>query len=130
MPLSVLISLPRLFPVLSGRVFHLIIQFTSSRLWRLPFPMKTNSIEHQPTDSEFAVYDCEIHLKFRLIEEKNTLLDRDQLLEMLLEALSYGADEYLEPIHTQVNVQEVAEVEASPQMRRQLIRLRNSNELL
>ncbi|MBD1849642.1 Npun_R1517 family heterocyst differentiation transcriptional regulator [Leptolyngbya sp. FACHB-711] len=92
--------------------------------------MKTDSIEHHPTDSEFTVYDCEIHLKFRLIEEKHTLLDRDRLLEILLDALSYGADEYLEPMQSKVNVQEVSEVEASPQMRRQLIRLRNSNDLI
>ncbi|WP_263971783.1 Npun_R1517 family heterocyst differentiation transcriptional regulator [Leptolyngbya ohadii] len=93
---------------------------------RFAVQMKTNSIEHSLTDSAFAVYDCEIHLKFRLIEDKHTLLDRDRLLEILLDALSYGADEYLEPVQSQVDVQELPEVEASPQMRRQLIRLRNS----
>jgi hypothetical protein len=91
--------------------------------------MKSNSLEHEPINPEFAVYDCEIHLKFRLIEDKRALLDREQLLEILLEALSYGADEYLEPIQTQVEAQEIPEIQASPQMRRQLIRLRNSNEL-
>lgn len=88
--------------------------------------MKPNSLEQQPSSSEFAVYDCEIRLKFRLIEERQTLSNREQLLEVLLDAFSYGADEYLEPEVTHVEAKPVPEVEASPQMRRQLIRLRNS----
>jgi hypothetical protein len=91
--------------------------------------MKSNSLEHQPVSSEFAVYDCEIHLKFRLIEEKHVLRDREKLLEMLLDAFSYGADEFLESVEAVVEAQEVAEINASPQMRRQLIRLRNSSDL-
>jgi hypothetical protein len=89
--------------------------------------MKPNSLEQQPPSSEFAVYDCEIHLKFRLIEEKQIIGNREQLLEMLLDAFSYGADEYLEPVQARVEAQEIAEMDASPQMRRQLIRLRNSS---
>lgn len=89
--------------------------------------MKPNSLEQQPFSSEFAVYDCEIRLKFRLIEEKQMINNREQLLEMLLDAFSYGADEYLEPVQTCVETHEVPEMEASPQMRRQLIRLRNSS---
>lgn len=92
--------------------------------------MKSTSLEQQPTNSEFAVYDCEIRLKFRLIEEKRVLHDREQLLEMLLDAFSYGSDEYLEAVDTQVDTSEVSETEASPQMRRQLIRLRNSREIV
>lgn len=92
--------------------------------------MKSTSLEQQPTNSEFAVYDCEIRLKFRLIEEKRVLHDREQLLEMLLDAFSYGSDEYLEAVDTQVETSEVPEIEASPQMRRQLIRLRNSREIV
>jgi hypothetical protein len=91
--------------------------------------MKPNSLEQQeqqPTSSEFAVYDCEIRLKFRLIEEKKILNNREQLLELLLDAFSYGADEYMEPIQAQVEAHEIPEMESSPQMRRQLIRLRNS----
>jgi hypothetical protein len=91
--------------------------------------MKPNSSEQQSLGSEhpeFAVYDCEIRLKFRLIEEKKILNQREQLLELLLDAFSYGADEYLEPVQAYVDAQEVSEVDASPQMRRQLIRLRNS----
>jgi hypothetical protein len=91
--------------------------------------MKPNSLGQQSLtseSSEFAVYECEIRLKFRLIEEKKVLSNREQLLELLLDAFSYGADEYLEPIQTYVDAQEVLETNASPQMRRQLIRLRNS----
>ncbi|NJO39959.1 MAG: Npun_R1517 family heterocyst differentiation transcriptional regulator [Cyanobacteria bacterium CRU_2_1] len=90
--------------------------------------MKSNSLEREPISPEFAVYDCEIRLKFRLIEEKHVLHDRERLLEMLLDAFSYGADDFLEPVDTHVETQELSEVDASPQMRRQLIRLRNSRE--
>jgi hypothetical protein len=92
--------------------------------------MKPTPLEHQPINSEFAVYDCEIRLKFRLIEEKQTLRDREHLLEMLLDAFSYGADEFLEPLNVHVEAEEVPEVQASPHMRRQLIRLRNSREMV
>jgi len=57
------------------------------------------------------------------------LSDRDHLLELLLEAFLCGSDEYMEPVHSDVQVEEVAEVDAPPQMRRQLIRLRNSKEV-
>lgn len=88
--------------------------------------MKPNSLEQQSLGSEFAVYDCEIRLKFRLIEEKQIIRNREQLLEVLLDAFSYGADEYLEPVQVSVEAEELPETQASPQMRRQLIRLRNS----
>jgi Npun R1517 len=102
--------------------------FTATR--KVLFPqMKFGSLEYQPVNSEVGVYDCEIHLKFKLIEEKGILRDREQLLEILLEAFACGADEYLEPVQIHVEAQEVSEVEASPQMRRQLIRLRNSRDL-
>ncbi|PSB17480.1 hypothetical protein C7B61_05755 [filamentous cyanobacterium CCP1] len=90
--------------------------------------MKPTPLEHQLINSEFAVYDCEIRLKFRLIEEKQALNDRERLLEMLLDAFSYGADEFLEALNVHFEVAEVPETQASPQMRRQLIRLRNSRE--
>ncbi|WAL58545.1 Npun_R1517 family heterocyst differentiation transcriptional regulator [Thermocoleostomius sinensis] len=93
--------------------------------------MKSTSLEdYQAVDSGFAVYDCEIRLKFRLIEEKRVLHDREQLLEMLLDAFSYGADEYLESVDAQVETSEVPETDASPRMRRQLIRLRNSKDVV
>lgn len=98
----------------------------------LLFLMKSDSSDSfnsQPLDTELAVYTCEIHLKFRLIEGKNLPHDREQLLETLLDAFSYGADEYLEPLQAQAQVTEISEIEASPKMRRQLIRLRNSNDL-
>lgn len=91
--------------------------------------MKSSSLEYQPVNSEVGVYDCEIRLKFRLIEEKGVLRDREELLEMLLDAFTCGADEYLEPVQIHVEAKELPEVEASPQMRRQLIRLRNSSDL-
>lgn len=91
--------------------------------------MNSTSLEHQPVSSEIGVYDCEIHLKFKLIEEKGVLRDREQLLEMLLDAFSCGADEFLEPTHIHAVAQEVSETDASPQMRRQLIRLRNLKDL-
>ncbi|HEY9630354.1 MAG TPA: Npun_R1517 family heterocyst differentiation transcriptional regulator [Coleofasciculaceae cyanobacterium] len=90
--------------------------------------MNSNA-DRQTVNPEFAVYDCEIHLKFRLIEEKQVIRSREQLLELLLDAFSYGADEYMESVDTQVKTQELPDVEASPQMRRQLIRLRNSREM-
>lgn len=94
--------------------------------------MKSDSSDsfNPALDSELAVYNCEIHLKFRLIEGKNLPCDREQLLEILLDAFSYGADEYLEPIQAHAEVVEVSEIEASPEMRRQLIRLRNSKDLV
>lgn len=92
--------------------------------------MKSSSVEHQPGNPEFSVYDCEIRLRFKLIEEKRVVQDREHLLEMLLDAFSYGADEYLEPAEIHVEALEVPETHASPQMRRQLIRLRNSREVV
>jgi len=93
--------------------------------------MNSKPVKHQSHNSDvsdISVYDCEIHLKFRLIEEKMNLGDREQLLETLLDAFSCGADDYLEHIQVEVDAQEVPEVQASPKMRRQLIRLRNSRE--
>ena len=90
--------------------------------------MKYDSLEYQPATFDVGVYECEIHLKFRLIEEKGALSDRDQLLEMLLDAFACGTDEYLESMQVHVQAQEIPETDASPKMRRQLIRLRNSHE--
>jgi hypothetical protein len=86
---------------------------------------------HNPVDAPAAVgvYECEIHLKFRLLEEKGVISDREQLLEMLLDAFSAGSDEYMEPLQVSVNAQEISATAASPAMRRQLIRLSNSREL-
>lgn len=69
-------------------------------------------------------------MKFRLIEEQLIMNNEDELLALLLDALSYGSDEYLETIDSQVAVQKLDEVSATPEMRRQLIRLRNSKSLL
>ena len=91
--------------------------------------MKSDAASHQNQKVEITVYECEINLKFRLIEEKGALSQRDQLLDLLIDAFSAGADDYLEPLQTCVKAQEISELEASPQMRRQLMRLRNSSDL-
>jgi len=89
--------------------------------------MKTGSAQQHTHTSDVGVYTCEVHLTFRLVEEKAAMaVESDQLLELLLEALSCGQDDCLESLDTQVNVSETPETEASPRMRRQLMRLRNS----
>ena len=65
-----------------------------------PLPRPINSVE-------VGVYECEIHLKFRLVEEKS---------------------DFIQTLQTAVKAHEVSEFKASPQMRRQLMRLRNSTE--
>ena len=92
--------------------------------------MQYDSLESQQTSVvEVGVYECEVRLRFRLIEEKGVLDERNHLLEALIDAFAYGADEYMEPIQVDAVAQEVSELQASPQLRRQLIRLRNSSEL-
>ncbi|MBD2777093.1 Npun_R1517 family heterocyst differentiation transcriptional regulator [Iningainema tapete] len=89
--------------------------------------MNSKALPRQVSNTDVSVYECEIHLKFRLIEEKSILgNDKDQLLQILLDALTEGSDDFLETLHTLVKAHEVSEFKASPQMRRQLMRLRNS----
>lgn len=90
--------------------------------------MNYDPLEFKVTTPQVGVYECEVRLKFRLIEEKGALSNPEQLLELLLDAYSCGADEFLEPIESTVKAEEISEFTASPQMRRQLIRLRNSKE--
>jgi hypothetical protein len=90
--------------------------------------MKSGSLNNPSRNSEVGVFDCEIHLRFRLVEELDVIRDREHLLDLLLDAFTCGADDFLEPIEVKVETQAVPEIEASPQMRRQLIRLRNSNQ--
>ncbi len=88
--------------------------------------MNSKALPRQINNNEVGVYECEIHLKFRLIEEKTLLSDREQLLQLLLDAfLTEGSDDFLETLQASVKAQEVSEFKASPQMRRQLMRLRN-----
>lgn len=89
--------------------------------------MNLDSSDIKASRSDVGVYDCEVFLKFRLIEDKDLLRDRERLLEMLLDAFSYGADEYLEPLQVNVKANQVSELEVSPGMRRQLMRLRNAS---
>jgi len=88
----------------------------------------THDLQYSVPDSEVGVYECEVHLKFRLIEEKGAIRDREHLLELLIDAFGYGTDDYMEPLQVEVMAKELPEVEASPQMRRHLIRLRNSKD--
>lgn len=86
---------------------------------------------YPPATPDVSIYDCEVHLRFRLIEDGNSLqqLDQRQLLAVLLEAYSYGEDEYLEVNQHQVTVEAIAEAAASPTLRRQIMRLRNASDL-
>ncbi len=91
--------------------------------------MNSKALPLQKNSVEVGVYECEIHLKFRLIEEKSLLSDREQLLQVLLDAfLTEASDDFLETLQASVKALEISELKASPQMRRQLMRLRNSNE--
>lgn len=95
--------------------------------------MNSKPVKRQSSSSEIpevGIYECEVHMKFRLIEEKQVVSDRDHLLETLLDAVACGADDYLDNLQVQVSAQELSEIEASPKMRRQVIRLRNSPEFL
>lgn len=86
----------------------------------------SQKINERHCDQQLGVYECELKLKFRLIEENLTACDRESLLHMLVDAFAYGSDEYLESLQTEISVQELEEIKASPQMRRQLMRLRNA----
>lgn len=86
-----------------------------------------SSAHHQSLEPQVGVYECEVKLKFRIIEEKGVMQDREHLLELLVDAVAYGSDEFVESLQSEVSLQEISEVEASPEMRRQLIRLRNAN---
>ena len=75
---------------------------------------------------QVGVYECEVTLKFRIIEEERVMGNREDLLELLVDAFAYGSDEFVEPIESEIEVAQVSEMDASPLMRRQLIRLRNA----
>lgn len=81
--------------------------------------------------NDINIYECELHLKFRIIENELSLngTDNSALIEALVDAYSYGDDEYLESLESQINIHEIEALEASPEMRRQLMRLRNSRKL-
>lgn len=91
--------------------------------------MSQDPLRLQPQAPEVGIYECEVTLKFRLIEEKGALRNREELLEVLLDAFGYGTDEFLEATHVHAQASEIPETEASPTLRRQLIRLRNSKDL-
>ncbi len=91
----------------------------------------TNTSDSSAQNEQVNIYECELHLKFRIIEEQTSMDESDNaaLVESLVDAYTYGEDEYLESVESQVNIQEIEALEASPAMRRQLIRLRNSRKL-
>lgn len=84
------------------------------------------SSDRRRSDNAIGVYECEVTLKFHILEEDSMMKDKEHLLENLVDAFTYGNDEFLETLQTQVHAQVISEVEASPELRRQLIRLRNS----
>lgn len=86
-----------------------------------------NNPANQTLDDSVGVYECELRLKFRLIEEKLVMGDQEQLLQMLVDAFAYGSDDYMESLDTDIVVHEIPELKASPRLRRQLIRLRNAS---
>jgi Npun R1517 len=90
--------------------------------------MNSKALPCQINNQQVGVYECEIHVKFRLVEEKSLLSDRDQLLQVLLDALIGDSDDFVETLHTTVKAVEISEFKASPRMRRQLMRLRNFTE--
>lgn len=79
---------------------------------------------------QVGVYECEVKLKFRLLEEELANCDREELLQLLLDAFAYGSDGYLEAMQAEATVQEISALDASPEMRRQLIRLQNGSGLI
>lgn len=89
--------------------------------------MKLSSLKAQDVQLNVGIYECEVNLRFKLIEEKGLLSDKEHLLDFLLDALSCGSDEYLEMLSIQTNANELPDTDASAEMRRQLIRLRNSS---
>lgn len=83
-----------------------------------------------PDNSDIGIYECEVRLKFRIIEDRLTMANTEELIGTLVDAFAYGSDEYLEALDSDVAIQQLQDVDkASPQMRRQLIRLRNSSRL-
>ena len=93
--------------------------------------MDSSTNQSLPGSSNIDIYECEVRLRFRIIEEQLTMTSRENLVETLVDAFAYGSDEYLETLDSQVAVQRLQNVdEASPAMRRQLIRLRNSSRLI
>lgn len=85
-----------------------------------------SSFQNQSLESQVSVFECEIKLQFRIIEEQAILQDPDQLIEMLIEAFACGGDEFIEALGSDISVENVPETNASPNMRRQLMRLRNA----
>lgn len=83
------------------------------------------SVTRSPAPPQIGVYECEVTLKFRLIEEGQVVANREHLLELLIDAFAYGSDEFVEDLGSKIDVKELDERQASPLMRRQLIRLRN-----
>jgi hypothetical protein len=88
--------------------------------------MNSKAAPRQVNNVEVGVYECEIRIKFRMVEEKSLLADREQLLDVLLEVLSAGQDDFVQTLDQSIKIQELSELKASPEMRRQLMRLRNS----
>ncbi len=90
----------------------------------------TSPVSSNPAEEQIGIYECELRLKFRIIEEKGALCsDQEGLVAVLVDAFAYGSDEYLEALDSDVQITEIQALAASPEMRRQLIRLQNSQKL-
>jgi hypothetical protein len=81
-------------------------------------------------NDDVNIYECEVRLKFQIVEDKLFIHECDQsmLIASLVDAYSYGDDDHLEHLESHIDISEVQAIEASPEMRRQLIRLRNSSK--
>ncbi|MEO0432067.1 MAG: Npun_R1517 family heterocyst differentiation transcriptional regulator [Cyanobacteria bacterium J06656_5] len=89
------------------------------------------SVNISDQNDNVNIYECEVRLKFRIIEDQVAIDERDNsaLIETLVDAYAYGDDEYLESLESQIDIHAIQALEASPEMRRQLIRLRNCRKL-
>lgn len=80
----------------------------------------------QENYNHVTAYNCEVSLKFRLLEDMESLRsDPESLLDLLLQAFSHGEDDYLETTDVQVQVNPISDLELSPAMRQRLLCLRN-----
>ena len=61
-------------------------------------------------DTDVGIYECEVRLKFRIIEEQLTMTNQDELVETLVDAFAYGSDEYMEALDSQVAIQQLQDV--------------------
>ncbi|MEM8603820.1 MAG: Npun_R1517 family heterocyst differentiation transcriptional regulator [Cyanobacteria bacterium P01_H01_bin.121] len=97
---------------------------------RGPAALANNTAPPMAPETEgIGIYECELTLRFRLIEDQQAIANREDLLDLLLEAFCQGQYNYVEAIDSQVSAQPAHEADASARLRRQLIKLRNTQIL-